>query len=394
MQRHKLSRYAVVSALGLGVLALLVYALMPSPADVEAGRVVRGPMRVSIDQEGETRARDRFIVSSPIAGRLLRVELEDGDPVKQGEVVARIDPLPLNQREREEVHARIEAADAALRQANAREVHAREDRDQARRDRDRAERLAKENVISVQALEQARNADITSGEELKAAQFSAQVAASELKVARAGLVSIDADPAKPRPIFDLRSPVSGRVLRVLEKSERVVQAGTPVATLGEPAKIEIVADVLSTDAVKIQPGAPVRLVGWGGDHPLRARVRLVEPYGFTKVSALGVEEQRVNVISDFVDPPGPLGDGYRVECLITVWSGENVLMAPMSAVFRRGHGWSTFVIENGRATVREVEIGHRNETEVEILKGLSDGEPIILHPTNEIIDGARVRKQS
>jgi len=394
MQRSKIRRLVVSSVVALVVLALIVFALIPSPLEVETARVVRGPLRVTIDQEGETRARERFVISSPVVGRLLRVIFDDGDGVKQNEVVARIDPLPLNQREREEVEARVESAEAALRQARARAAKAREDMEQARRDRVRAEHLAQEKVISAQALDLARNAAITSEQEFEAAQYNVQVAASELKIARAGLVSMQAGRGKPAPLIELRSPVSGRVLRVLEKSERVVQAGTPILVLGEPDKIEIVADVLSTDAVKIQPGADVRLVGWGGDQPLRARVRLVEPYGFTKISALGVEEQRVNVISDFVDPPGPLGDGYRVECQITVWAGENVLKAPMSSVFRRSEGWSTFAIENGRARARDIEIGHRNETEVEIVKGLAEGEEVILHPTNQVTDGFRVRGRS
>jgi HlyD family secretion protein len=393
MQRRKIRRVALASIVTMVAIALILLALVPSPIDVETERVARGPLRVTIDQEGETRARDRFVISSSVVGRLLRVDFDDGDAVKRNEVVARIDPLPLNQREREEVYARIESAEAALRQARARAAKAREDMEQARRDRDRAENLAKEKVISDQALDLARNTAITSAREFEAAQYNVQVAASELKIARAGLVSVDSDPGKPRPLIQLRSPVSGRVLRVLEKSERVVQPGTSILILGEPDKIEIVADVLSTDAVKIQPGANVLLVGWGGDHPLRARVRLVEPYGFTKISALGVEEQRVNVISDFVDPPGPLGDGYRVECQITVWSSENVLKAPMSSVFRRGQGWSTFVVENGRAKVRDIKIGHRNETEVEIVKGVAEGKEVILHPSNQISGGVRIRSQ-
>jgi HlyD family secretion protein len=384
----------MASVVAVAAVVLVVMAFRPAPLEVEAARVVRGPLRVTIDQEGETRARDRFTISSPVMGRLLRVELDDGDAVRLNEVVARIDPLPLSQRERDEIYARVEAARAALRQASARAARAREDWEQAQRDRIRAEHLAKEGVISIQALDLARNADITSAREFEAAQYSVQVAASELKIARAGLISIETEPGKPRPLIELRSPVSGNVLRVLEKSERVVQAGTPILTLGEPGKIEIVADVLSTDAVKIHPGDPVLLVGWGGDHPIRARVRLVEPYGFTKVSALGVEEQRVNVVSDFIDPPGRLGDGYRVECEITVWAGENVLKAPMSAVFRRGQAWGTFVIEDGRARLRNVEIGHRNEADVEILDGLREGEDVILHPTNQIRNGLRVRRQS
>ena len=187
--------------------------------------------------------------------------------------------------------------------------------------------------------------------------------------------------------------MAGRVLRVIEKSERVVPAGTPILTLGDSKQLEIVADVLSTDAVKIQPGMPVFLEGWGGDHPIRARVRLVEPGGFTKVSALGIEEKRVNVISDFVDSPGPLGDGYRVETRTVIWSGEKVLKVPQSALFRQGQGWSVFAIEGGRAKRHDVEIGHRNQAEAEILNGISAGEEVILHPSNQLNDGARVREQ-
>ncbi len=393
MKRKRLRGLIVTLAVVLIVGAMIVFALMPSPLPVEVGRVSRGPLQVTIDQEGETRVQDRFVLSSPVIGRLTRVDLDDGDPIRKGQIVARIDPVPLNQREREEVYARVEAAAAALRLATAREAHAREDREQARRDRERAERLSKEGVISVQVLEQSRNADVTANDELNAARYSVQVAASEEKVARAGLVSVDTGPGKPRPLIELRSPISGRVLRVVEKSERVVPVGTPILILGEPGQMEIVADVLSTDAVKIRPGAPVLLDGWGGDHPLRARVRLVEPYGFTKVSALGVEEQRVNVISDFVDPPGPLGDGYRVEAHILIWASENALKMPLSAVFRRGQGWSAFVIAAGRAMMKNVEIGHRNESEVEILSGLAEGDQIILHPPNQLTDSMRVRAE-
>jgi HlyD family secretion protein len=192
-------------------------------------------------------------------------------------------------------------------------------------------------------------------------------------------------------LIELRSPVDGKVLRVVEESERVVQGGTPILSVGEPGRLEIVTDVLSTDAVNIRPGALVLLEGWGGDHPIRARVRLVEPAGFTKISALGVEEQRVNVISDFVDPPGPLGDGYRVECKIVTWTGQDVLKVPLGAVFRRGQGWGAFVVDAGRAKLRDIKIGHRNESEVEILSGLTEGQKVILHPSNALRDGTRVR---
>lgn len=391
MERQKTRRRLIWLASVVVIGAIVAFALVPSRLLVEVGRVEAGPLRVTIDQEGETRAHDRFVMSAPVPGRLLRVELEDGDKVNREDVVARIDPLPLSQRERQEVLARIEAAEAAQRQANAREAHARADWEQTRRDRDRAERLARDGVISSQALELARNADVTAAEEFDAAKYSSQMATSEVKVARAGLVGLEVELGKAGPLIQLKAPVAGRVLRVIEKSERVVPAGTPILTLGDPKLLEIVADVLSTDAVKIQPGMPVLLEGWGGNHPIKARVRLVEPGGFTKVSALGIEEKRVNVISDFVDPPGPLGDGYRVETRTVIWSADKVLRIPQSALFRAGQGWSVFVIESGRAKKRDVDVGQRNQTDAQILRGLSQGEEVILHPSNQVSDGTRIR---
>ena len=392
MERKKIRRRVFWLIAVIAIVAAIVFALIPSSLLVEAGRVSAGSLQVTLDQEGETRARDRFVISAPVSGHLLRIELQDGDAVKRDQIIARIDPLPLSPRERQEILGRIGASEAALRQANAREAHAREDWDQAHRDRERAERLGHNGLISPQALELARNADVTAGEELNAAKYSVEVAASELKVARAGLTGIEGS-GNTNPLIVLRAPVAGRVLRVIEKSERVVTAGTPILTLGDAKQLEVVADVLSTDAVKIQAGMPVQLEGWGGANPIRARVRLVEPGGFTKVSALGIEEKRVNVISDFVDPPGPLGDGYRVETRTVIWSGDKVLKIPQSALFRQGQGWSVFVIESGRAKRREVKTGQRNESEAQILKGVVEGEEVILHPSNEVSDGVRVRTQ-
>jgi len=377
--------------MALTVVGIVVYALWPSAILVESAKVGRGLLEVTVNEEGQTRVHDRFVVSSPVAGRLARVNLEDGDTVRQNEVVARIEPVPLSQRERQEVYARVEAAEAALRQVRARQAHAREDFAQVRRDRDRAVQLAKSGVISAQALEQARNADITAGDELSAAESSVQVAASEEKIARAGLIGLDADAGRPAPLIELRSPRAGRALRVVEKSERVLPMGAPILVLGDSANIEIVTEVLSTDAVKIKTGDPVWISGWGGDRPLRARVRLVEPYGFTKVSALGVEEQRVNVISDFVDDHKGLGDGYRVETHIVVWASQNVMKVPISAIFRRGQNWSVFLILGKYAELRNVEAGHRNESEAEILSGLSEGDRVVVHPPSELRAGTRVR---
>lgn len=372
------------------VAALAFFLLRPSPISVETAKVTRGSLRVTVDEDGETRAHDRFVVAAPVAGRLLRVELEEGDNVSANAEVAKLEPLPLNQQQREEVLARIETAQATKRQADARLAHAREDFEQSRRDLTRAETLAKQGVLSIQMLEQARNAEITSREELEAAKFSAMAAASEVKVAQAGLVGMDAGNT-PHKIISLRSPVAGSVLRVVEKSERVVPAGAPVLVLGDPSKIEVVTDVLTTDAVNVKPGAPVYLEGWGGNHPLRAKVRLIEPAGFTKISALGVEEKRVNVIADFIDPPDGLADGYRVETRIVTWEGQDVLKVLGSAAFREGETWCVFVVERGRARRKTLEIGHRNQTEVEILQGLTEGEDVILHPSNQLKDGVRVR---
>lgn len=371
------------------IAALLVFVLRPARIPVETARAARGLLRVTVDEDGETRAHDRFVVAAPIPGRLLRVELEEGDAVRENNVVAIIDPLPLNQQQREEVLARIAAAEATQRQADARSAHARADYEQARRDRVRAEQLGREGVISAQALEQARNAEITGAEEARAAKFSALAAASEVKVARSGLVGFD-NSGTGQKVISIRSPVAGKVLHVVEKSERVVAAGAPLVVLGDPGKIEIVTDVLTTDAVNIKPGATVFLEGWGGDHPLRAKVRLVEPAGFTKISALGVEEKRVNVIADFVDSPNGLGDGFRVDARIVTWEGGGVLKIPVSAAFRTGDGWSVFVTQAGRARQRAVEIGHRNQTEVEVIRGIKEGEEVILHPSNQIREGVRV----
>jgi HlyD family secretion protein len=376
--------------LALGIIAMIVIAFLPSPITAESARVTKGPLQVTIDEEGEARAHDRFVVAAPIAGRLTRVDLHDGDPVSVGLVVAVITPLPIDQRERAELTARVQTAEALRRSADEAIEHARADYEQAKRDLRRAEDLLEAGVVSTQSFEQAKNAESAARSEFESARFKAQAAASEVKVARAGLIAIESEQSAANRNVTLRSPVRGRVLRVLEKSERVVTAGTPIVTIGDPHKLEVVVDLLSGDAVKVQPGDPVLLENWGGDFPLRARVRAVEPSAFTKVSALGIEEQRTNIVADFVDSPGPLGDGYRVEAKIVIWESESVLKVPSSALFRHGDGWSVFVVEGGRATTRVVEIGHRGHFEAEVLNGVTEGETVILHPTNQIAEGARV----
>jgi len=390
--KKKLTRI-IYYLLALGVVALIVIAFLPSPIKVETARVTKGPLRVTVDEEGEARAHDRFVVAAPIAGRLTRVELHGGDPVSLNQVVAVINPLPIDQREHAEIKARVQSAEALKRGADEAVEHARADHEQAERDLRRAENLVEGGVISRQSLEQASNAETISKNELEAARFRAQAAASDVNVAKAGLIAIESEQGGASKLVTLRSPVRGRVLWVIEKSERVVTSGTPIITIGDPGKLEIVVDLLSTDAVKVKPGAAMVLENWGGESSIRARVRTVEPSAFTKVSALGIEEQRTNIVADFVDPPGPLGDGYRVEARIIIWEAEAVLTIPSSALFRRGEGWCVFVVENGKASRREVEIGHRSQFDAEVVSGLDEGSAVIVHPTNQIDDGAKVENR-
>ncbi len=378
----------------LALVGLIIFALRPEPVMVDVAGVGRGKLQVTVDAEGRTRVHDRFVVAAPVAGRLARITLDQGDAIRRDQVVARIDPLPLaplDPRQLAEANARVRAAEAQQREAAAMVERVRADCNQARRERERAERLVESGDISRQEFERIRNIETTCAQELEAARFKARAAASEVEVARAALLAVGSQGRSDSvAAVMVRSPVEGRVLRVIEKSERVVAAGTPLVELSNPNNLEIVVDVLSSDAVKINPGAQVLIEDWGGAEPLEARVRVVEPSAFTKVSALGIEEQRVNVIADFLGSPGPLGDGFRVEARIVIWEGENVLKIPSSALFRQGDEWSVFVIEDGKALRRYAQVGHRSAFEVEILSGIEEGAQVILHPANEIEDGARV----
>jgi HlyD family secretion protein len=365
------------------------FLLRPKPIQVESAVVTRGPMMVTVEEEGETRIHDHFVISAPVAGRLLRIELDAGDSVKPGQVVARIVPAPLEPRQRAELVAQLDAAKAATREAQALHARAQSEYEQASRDRSRSEQLAASGVISREALEQSQTKESTSRKALDAAQQRLDAAKAQEEAAKARLLEAERG-GTPGAVVPIKSPLKGKVLRLFERSERVVTPGTPLLDLGYSPQLEVVTDVLSTEAVKVRPGDPVLLEGWGGTKPIRARVRLVEPSGFTKISALGIEEQRVNVIIDFVDPPGPLGDAYRVEAGIIVWQKDNVVKLPVSALFRHGDSWAVFTIENGRATLRDVQIGHRNGSEAEVLGGVAVGQLLLLHPTNEIREGTRV----
>jgi HlyD family secretion protein len=371
----------------IAALALLALMFRPTPLRVDTGQVQKGSMQVTIDEQGETRAQERFVITAPVAGRLTRVELHDGDAVQKNQVVAQIAPLPLSVRERNEQTARIASAQSQQREAEEQVRHAVEDLAQAKRERIRVERLVKDGFMSAQAAEHARNAEITIANDLEAARFRAKSAAAEVRLAKSGLIAVQGG---KDALFKVHSPVAGHILRIVDPSERVVAAGAPLMTLGDLGKLEVVIELLSTEAVKVRPGMKVILDGWGGSQSLNATVQRVEPHAFTKVSALGIEEKRTNVIADFVDAPKALGDGYRVNAHIVVWAADNVTKVPASALFRCGEAWCAFAVENGRAKKRTLKIGHSNAQEAEVLEGLKPGETVIRHPANQIEEGARV----
>lgn len=384
-----MNRVLIGCAILVGV-ALVIRALRPTPIEVEVATIVRGALQVTVDEEGETRVRDRFVISAPVGGRMARIGFREGDPLEEHQVVTVITPSPLNVREREELLARVAAAEARRKEAEEGVRRAQTELEQAQRDRARTEELVKDGYATLQAVERARVAEATKAKEVQAARFRAQSAASEVSQARAGLMALAPPDGRSDYEVPIRSPVSGRVLRVMEKSERIVAAGMPLVMVGDPSQLEIVVDLLSTDAVNIQAGMPILLANWGGRRLLRAQVRTVEPSAFTKISALGVEEQRVNVVADFVDEPESLGDAYRVEARIIIWEGNDIVKAPTSALFRRGQQWRVFVVESDRARFREVQVGHLNALEAEILGGLTEHERVIRHPANQIEDGTRV----
>jgi HlyD family secretion protein len=390
---------AGAAALGLAGLAWLVF--RPAPLRVETGRVDRGELRVTVDEEGETRVLERYVVAAPTTGHLLRITLDEGDAVEAGAVVARIEPVPLDPRDRAAAEARLEAAQASKRAADARVGQARAALEQARRTARRAERLFATGTLSEEAREEAELARTSAEREHEAALFAADAADHEVQAARAALIAAAGDAARaaadgdpracaPNPCVEVRSPVAGRVLRVHEESDRIVAAGTPLLDLGDPSALEIVVDVLSTDAVRIEPGAPMGVEEWGGGRPLRAEVRRVEPSAFTKVSALGVEEQRVNVIGRLLEPAPSLGDGYRIEARIVVWEAPDVLRVPASALFRAGDDWAVFRVEDGVARRLPVEVGERSRATAEVRGGLAEGDAVVLHPSDRLSDGARV----
>lgn len=389
----------LLAFLGIALLGGLVMAFRPQPVLVEVADVTRGPFEQVIEDDGKTRVRERYVVSAPLAGKLQRITLKAGDAVAAGTVLAAIDPSSpalLDARTERELTERVGAADATRLRAAATVERARAALDKSRADLERTRKLAEKGFISAAQLEQAELEARINLRELEAARYADHAAAHDVAVARAALLQVrDSAAGKPSARrWEVRTPVTGQILKVAQESEATVAVGAPLLEVGQPADLEVVVDVLSTDAVQIKPGAPVRFLRWGRAEPLEGRVRRVEPAAFTKVSALGVEEQRVNVVIDLTSPAEKwqsLGDGYKVDANIIVASLDNAIKVPVSALFRDGEQWAVFAVANGKAARRSVQLGRRGGLEAVVEKGLQPGEKVIVHPGDSVRGGLRIK---
>ncbi|HEY9079526.1 efflux RND transporter periplasmic adaptor subunit [Magnetovibrio sp.] len=385
-------RYIFWGVISVLVAAFLAWAFVPNAVPVDVSTVEVGPMTVRVEGEGRTRVKDIYAISAPVAGRLMRIEAEAGDPVVAGQtrlaVIEPADPTILDSRTRAEAEATAQAAEETLALASADVERARAELGFARAELYRARKLSQNGTISQRALDVAKLEAATRAAEVKSAEATRKVREHELQTARARLLTPTSDGADGQCCVAIAAPIDGQVLRVLHESAGVVGAGEALMELGNPRHLEVVVDVLTSDAARIREGAEVVIENWGGQ-PLKGIVRRIEPFGYTKVSVLGIEEQRVDVIIDFADPaalPAALGHGFRVEVGINAWHGEGVLKAPMSALFRVEGGWGVFVMENGKARLARLEVGHMNGREAEVLGGLSAGEAVVLHPSDRISD--------
>jgi HlyD family secretion protein len=363
------------------LVVLLTLGLRPRPAPVETARAVTGPLRATVSEEGKTRIRQRYVVSSPVTGQLRRVPFKPGAEIAAGNVVAVIEPMaasPLDPRSRALAEARRAAATAAL--EKSRTAH-----DLAVSEVKRVQAMYDTGTVSPQDLEASKIRETLAAREVITAEGAMRAAEAELA---------SADPAAATPaLIEVRSPVAGRVLHVFQESERPVTAGTPLLDVGDPADLEVVIELLSRDGAALAPGTRAELEQWGGPKPLEARVRLVEPAAFTKISALGVEEQRVNVVVDITTPLAErqsLGDNFRVEGRVVVWESDRVLKVPVSALFRRGSTWAAYVVRDGRAVLVPVTAGRSSGMETQVIDGLKEGDEVILYPGDRVADGSRV----
>ena len=363
-------------------------ALRERPLEVDTAAVRQGTLQVTVDAEGKTRVRDRYVLTAPVTGRLQRVDLPEGAHVRAGQIIARIAPVPLDARTLRQTEARVAAAQSLARDADTRVRQARATLDQERRAARRVERLVSAGALAERDGEDAALLVRLREEDLAAAEARARAAASDVDQARAALIAVGGGASSTFVL--VRAPADGCVLRVPERSERVVPAGATIAEVGDRNALELVVDVLSSDAARIRAGTPVVVDGWGDEAPLTGLVRTVEPAAFTRLSALGVEEQRVNVVIDMPRWPATLSDGYRVEAHLIVWEQPNITIVPVSALFRQENGWAVFVVRDGRAEVRHVRIGEQGSAGAQVVDGLGPNDRVVVFPSDQITTGRRV----
>jgi HlyD family secretion protein len=393
-KRRKLVGRTITVLVLAGAAALIGFGFMPKPVQVSLGKVERRALEVTVDESGKTRIRDKYVVSAPVTGQLSRIDLVAGDPIEEGAALAQIAPLApqlLDARTRAEASARVEVAGANLSRTLSAISRARTGLTYAESQAERSRRLRDEGGVSEQAHEQTEFQLRAAREEVASAVLAERVSANELAAARTALTSMTG--GKPGVQIDVIAPAAGRVLRVLQESAGAVQAGTPLLEIGDPSGLEIVVDVLTTDAVKIAVGAQARIERWGSDEPLAARVQRKQPSAFTTRSALGVEEQRATVVLDIVEDPKrwtTLGDGYRVEARIRIAHLEEALAVPASALFRQEGGWVAFAVKGGVARKAQVQVGVRNADWAQVEKGLAVGDSVVLYPSDQVAEGVQV----
>jgi HlyD family secretion protein len=390
-------RPSVIGGALLGL--LIIVGLWPKPIPVEVATVTRGKLVVTVDEEGMTRVKNRYVVSAPVAGQLRRIEWKAGAVVEAGKtVLAVLEPGAvdfLDARSQAQAEARVRATQAGQEAAMAQRERARAAAKMFTDDLARLKQLRAQKVLSIQEFDVAQMRATIAEQDARAADFAVQVAEFEMQQAKALLTRGATGTSGGNEPFVITSPVGGRVLKVYQESARVVSGGFPLLEIGDPTDLEVRIEVLSRDGVAVRPGARVILEQWGGPDPLAAQVRLVEPSAFTKISALGVEEQRVYVIADFTDPlekRPTLGDNFRVEARIVISEQENVLRAPAGALFQRGGAWQTFAVEGPHARLRAVSMGRNNGLDAEIVSGLREGEQVIVYPGDKVADGTKVKR--
>jgi HlyD family secretion protein len=389
----------LITLLAVGAVGVAIWSFIPGAILVETANVTRGTFVATVDEDGKTRVRERYVVAAPLAGRSIRVALDAGDPIAEGDLIVSILPSPapfLDPRSRREAEERLGTAEAARERTKATLERATAQLEQANRDLERTRTLVKRGVATIETLEQDELAQLVADRDMRAATFQDHAAEHEVEQAKALLALYDHSAETPTQAWKVTAPVSGVVLKVFQESETVVGAGTALVEIGDCCNLEIVVDVLSTDAVEIKPGDEVIIEHWGGPKPLVGRVRRVEPGAFTKISTLGVEEQRTNVIIDLVSPREEwdgLGDGYRVEARIAVLRIEDALIVPAGALFRSGTTWNTYVVRDDRAELRRVALIRRSGGRAALSSGVEPGEEVIVYPSDSISPGARVRKR-